>query len=137
MENGRKFITQYEAQHSCMIVVGRNETTKSKKQRATVILFNDSLLIYYGTENDPHLVALVRWYSRTMAQKVKILDSSETSINVTSPRDNRIHFLTFIDQSEKESALRLIQGTIEQWFEEVNDKIAFQPNGEFNYQLNE
>ena len=124
MEHGRKYMAQYEVLHSCMVVVGRRESRKSDDRRATMVLFNDSLLLYYGEESEPILVALVRWYSRTKGEFITIRDSSPHSITVCSPRDHRIHFLTFTEEMQKKEVFHQLQDLVQKWTDNNESLIA-------------
>ena len=125
MEQGRKFIKQYnQIQHNCVIIgKTKDTTTHSKKQDAKIILFNDSLLIYYGSEEEPQLISLIRWFSRTKNKKIEIFNSSEKSISITSPRDGKNHIFTCSNEIEKQNLLHDLHEISAKWFKNNKDQI--------------
>ena len=128
IEQGRKFILQFECLHCCIVVSSAREGSKSKNQTANLILFNDSLLIYYGSDDNPQMISLIRWFSRTKNKKIQILDSSVKSISITSPRDDKNHILTFSEESEKQKYMRSIKETSSKWLHDFTEIITNKSN---------
>merc|ERR1712137_208804 len=108
MEQGRFFIRQDT-------VFYRSDTKVDYKQ-INLILFNDSLFLYYTKKNNsPVMIAMIRWGSTTTGRATEIVDVGDTVIQIIAPRTFEKHFIQTKDKLEKEKLLSLILSTMENW----------------------